>query len=916
MSRLPRILIVERNQASVDSLVAALQAEIAEVEFRGAASPERLQRALTEGVELVLTEYDLPWTTGIDLCAFLRSRHAHAPVVFYTDAGNEQVAVSAMKAGAEDYLPKSNDKSALIQAVRRALRNRRPVEQVARRGLLRSLISGVSDTIATTREEQFQREFKRVQPYLDLVDSIILVSDHEHHLIDANALANDTLEITDREMGNNWIDSIISPEARDAVYEELKSLGSALAFENVEYEAEAITPSGVRRTIRWATAPIRNAENELIGMMTTGDDITEQRRSRDELRHLFASTKCLMWRALVVRQDDGVFSWNLFPIDLQMAQQLIPLDVLPDEEFHDAWYRSKPLEDRERTDANSSRAFQEGLNVYSQDFRCIDKHGNLLWFNEDVTVKRLGEHRWEVVGVTTDITDRKRADAELELTTIRTQTILESVIDCIMTVDASGKVLDSNPASDRVFGVSPDQMKGQRIDRSLIFAEGTVEFADYVKTSINKRARLVGFRFGTDPFPAETTVTEMHTADETYFVVDVRDVSDEMEAEEALRLAMEQAETANRAKSEFLSRMSHELRTPMNSILGFAQLLDLSPNKDDVQARQVSQILKAGDHLLQLINEVLDLARIEAGRLSLSLEDVDLNEVVAEVFEMVRPLANERGIAVMNEMDGDETYYVFADRTRLSQVMVNLMANAIKYNRQNGSVSVDCVIDPNGRLRITVSDTGNGIPADKIERLFQPFDRLGAETTEVSGTGIGLTISRRLVEAMDGELTVQSAVGKGSRFSVILPMGERRESTEMAEPVAPVAELAEVLSSKFRILYVEDNPANLRLVENVLELRDDIELMSAPQASMGIELARAHLPDLILMDINLPGMDGYEALKLLLADARTARIPTIAVSANAMPRDVERGIAAGFRHYLTKPINVRVFLSVLDEFLT
>ncbi len=377
------------------------------------------------------------------------------------------------------------------------------------------------------------------------------------------------------------------------------------------------------------------------------------------------------------------------------------------------------------------------------------------------------------------------------------------------------------------------------------------------------------------------------------------------------------AEKANLAKSHFLSCMSHELRTPLSAILGFAQVLDAgSPPLTSSQKRSVDQIQKAGWYLLELINEILDLALIESGKLPLSLEPILLSEVARECQAMIEPQVQKRGIRMTFQWSG-LPYAVQADRTRLKQVLINLLSNAIKYNRMGGTVEVTYTESAPGRIRICVKDTGEGLPEEKLAQLFQPFNRLGNETGGEEGTGIGLVVCKRLVELMNGEIGVESAVGIGSTFWFELGLTAERQRAEHA--LACVAVVQAPLHSGARsktLLYVEDNPANMMLVEDIIALRPDIRLLRAIDGKSGIELAQAALPDVILMDINLPGISGIQALQALSADALTAHIPVIALSANAIPRDIEKGLAAGFYRYLTKPIRVNEFMNTLDEALT
>jgi signal transduction histidine kinase/CheY-like chemotaxis protein len=371
--------------------------------------------------------------------------------------------------------------------------------------------------------------------------------------------------------------------------------------------------------------------------------------------------------------------------------------------------------------------------------------------------------------------------------------------------------------------------------------------------------------------------------------------------------ARAEAERASGAKSEFLSRMSHELRTPLNAVLGFSQLLGM----DDLDQRQreaVDQINKGGRHLLELINEVLDIARIEAGQISLSMEAVDLGDVLDEIVGLVRPLAAERRITVQAlAIEGT----VLADRQRLKQILLNLLSNAVKYDRPGGSVRVDVIASPQAH-RIRVSDTGPGIAPALLERLFTPFDRLGAEASGVEGTGVGLALSRRLAEAMGGTMGVETQPGRGSTFWVEL---EAAAGAAGRPAVADVDAGGGRSLGRGTVLYVEDNPANIKLIEHVLERHPGVRLITAMQGGLGVDLARQHRPDLILLDLNLPDLPGTTVLAQLHADPSTATIPVVVISADATPGQIQRLLAAGARDYLTKPIDVVRLMDLLESHL-
>ncbi len=430
-------------------------------------------------------------------------------------------------------------------------------------------------------------------------------------------------------------------------------------------------------------------------------------------------------------------------------------------------------------------------------------------------------------------------------------------------------------------------------------------------------------------FPAVVSVTALRDAAEAiigYLLIGTDNTARKLVEAEQKRLdqalretnlklqsAKVEAERANLAKSDFLSSMSHELRSPLNAILGFAQLMDSeSPPLTQGQKESTLQILQAGWYLLELINEILDLAQIESGKLPLSLEPLSLDEVLADCQAMIEPQARKSGIRVVFAKP-DVSLWASADRTRIKQVFVNLLSNAIKYNRVGGSVEVSSRPRPEDRVRVSFQDTGEGLTPHKLANLFQPFNRLGQEAGVKEGTGIGLVVSKQLVELMGGSIGVESTVGVGSVFWIELNATSAGQTGHAGtSPVAALLPDTRDGAHRRTVLYVEDNPANLMLVTKLLARRPDICLLSAKDGRSGVEMAQASRPDVILMDINLPGTSGVAALRILAANPSTALIPVVAVSANAMPRDIEKGLEAGFFRYLTKPIKVTEFMNTLD----
>ncbi|MGD1008346.1 MAG: ATP-binding protein, partial [Ignavibacteriaceae bacterium] len=413
---------------------------------------------------------------------------------------------------------------------------------------------------------------------------------------------------------------------------------------------------------------------------------------------------------------------------------------------------------------------------------------------------------------------------------------------------------------------------------------------------------------------------------EQIILLAIEDITERKKNENELSKAKAEAEQANAAKSEFLSRMSHELRTPMNSILGFAQLMDME-ELNPTHKKGVNQILKNGKHLLELINEVLDIARIETGRVTVSLEPVNIFDIILETIDIVRNLAEENQIMLESGASIVKGLFVKADHQRLKQVFLNLITNAVKYNRKGGSVKIECKIlkpvrsmeDAEGRkenvIRISVIDTGRGIAQEYIEKLFNPFERIGAERTETEGTGLGLAISKKLIEAMSGKVGVESEINKGSTFWIELPQTESQKDRfeRVCEIEGPEAEITKLRGT---ILYIEDNLSNIQLVEQILETyRPSIKLITNIYGNNAVQFAIDYKPDLILLDLDLPDIHGSEVIKLLQAEPGTAEIPVIILSADAITKQIEQLMETGAKDYLIKPIDVVHFLTVVDKWV-
>jgi PAS domain S-box-containing protein len=503
---------------------------------------------------------------------------------------------------------------------------------------------------------------------------------------------------------------------------------------------------------------------------------------------------------------------------------------------------------------------------------------------------------------------------------IELERFFELAVDVFVVTGPDGRFELVNPALSRLLGV----------DREVILSKPWSEFVhpDDRERSAEENARE--FAQGHRTITFENRYVDVHGGihwmdwsaelDPATGVVYgiARDVTEQKaarvlleEARAAADDAREAAETANRAKSEFLSRMSHELRTPLNAVLGFGQMLQLDA-LDERQGEYVEQILRGGRHLLELIDEVLDISKIEIGAVAISVEPVAVPEVAAESVRLLEPLATARQITLRSAIADSATWHVMADHQRLRQVLVNYLSNAIKYTLPGSTATISANQAHDGWLRIAVTDDGPGIPSTLLERLFQPFERIGAEQAGIEGTGLGLAHSKALVERMGGRIGVDSTVGSGSTFWLELREVDPAAGLPATSDHVTVVDRTETVGS---LLYIEDNPSNLRLVERALDHRPGIEFLSAMLGRVGLDLAREHRPDLIILDLNLPDIGGDQVLAALRADPLTAAIPVVILSADATRRQRDRLLALGARAYLTKPLDLRTFLSTVDDLL-
>jgi PAS domain S-box-containing protein len=522
-----------------------------------------------------------------------------------------------------------------------------------------------------------------------------------------------------------------------------------------------------------------------------------------------------------------------------------------------------------------------------------------------------------------DVTERRKLERDNRRANAYLVSAVDSVRDAFALFDEHDRVLMVNSAARQLFGAAGTggivgQPFDELLDKSL--RAGVFDFSNESRDALYRRwieyhrapAGTLEVRTGTGRY---LRVTDNRTA-EHGTVSTIADVTDDVERADELRSSREVAEAASAAKSEFLSSMSHELRTPLNAILGFAQLLERD-RKQPLSERQIERlrhVLRGGEHLLRLIDDVLDLSRIEAGRVMVSPEPVNVREVVEVVITTLEPMASRAGIAIQRAAL-PEVPRVVADRTRLAQILMNFGSNAIKYGKQGGHVRFAIAEPDPTTVRITVIDDGIGIPADKRDKVFEPFQRAGQETGPIEGTGIGLTITRRLAEMMKGRVGFTSEVDRGSAFWVDMPI-HRRVTADIlrTKPEIGTSPLA-TGDTRHKVIYIEDNPSNIAFMRDLVEDLPAVELLTAPTAEIGLELIRSHRPQVVIMDINLPGMSGFDAVQRLREWPETQSIPVIGLSAAALIKDTTRAKDAGFYRYLTKPVKVAELTRTLEELL-
>ena len=829
--------------------------------------------------DVILTDIQMPGCDGFELAQVIRQEKAfeQTPIIFLSGGDIEDAWLRSMQSGGDEFLRKTVSSRELVAAVLSRAKRARDLDTVIDRlrgseTRFRAVAQTAQDAIVTTdaagrivylndgAQKLFGYEASEIlgKPFMTLV-----TERHREAVTqgakrgEIEALRKDGIEVpaeislADWKIGETTFFTRILRDISERKRAEAALRESAARMRAIiENSGEGIVTIDDKGLIEMfnpaAERMFGYAASEVTGKNVSLLNPPDERRQHEEYvdnSDLHAPRIINQARALTGSRKDG----TTFPLELNVS----PMNVGGKQMFVGIMH-----------DISERHEFQEQLKQSEKRFQQSQAFANIgTWDTELAT----GHQHWSE-----QVAPMLGLEAGIQESTYDTFIAAVHPDDRAMVEDSARACVEGK----REFA----------IEHRVVWPDGTVRWmyqqGDAVRADDGTPLRMMGV---------------------------AQDITARKEAAEELRVAKEQAYIANKAKSEFLSSMSHELRTPMNAILGFGQMLEYNAKEPLTKAQKscVDHILQGGRHLLNLINQVLDLAKIEAGKIEVSLEDVFPASVLDECLSLVQTMAEERGIKITAPKPGSEKAMIRADHTRSKQILLNLLSNAIKYNRDGGTVNVTFTESAGGMLRTSVADTGHGVPEDKRDKLFQPFSRLGAEASGIEGTGIGLAVTKQLAEFMGGRIGVQSVPEKGSTFWFELPLSRGKAGGGAAAGGGPAAAIPHwTTKATATLLYVEDNPANLELMELIVSRIDGLSLISAATAEIGLELARTRLPDVIVLDINLPGMNGIEALKELRKGPETADIPIFALSAAATRKDIENGIEAGFRRYMTKPMQV------------
>jgi PAS domain S-box-containing protein len=906
-----RILLIDDDEALLKHYSTVLCGAGMDVE--ALSSPLEALKMLPEfKPDIVVTDIYMPECSGLELAQVIRQDDDWAlmPIMFLSVESNLNRQLEAMNLGGDDFLVKPVEANHLVAAVTARAKRARWINRLN------------NNLDSALRESVFQ-----------------LATMNQHDIVSTADIAGRITYVNDRFCE-------VSGYSRDELLGENHSMLKSGYHPHSFFDEMWATISqgkvwhgticnrrkdGFEYWVESTIVPFLDDKGEPYKYVSAHTDISELKTSEERLERsqVYADIGTWDWD---IRNDEVYWSDRV----KQLYGYTPELKEITSEHFFNIVH---PDDLAAVTDAVKA-CLEHGVK-FDIEHRVVWPDGSVRWLLERGDVIRSEEGELlHMLGVVQDVTERVLAEARQRETEERFAFAVEGAGDGVWDWDMRTNAMQFSWAYMKMLGYAENELPNNvdtwtKSVHADDLAQVQKKLQDYLDGQESIYAVELRLRCKDDSYKwvlCRGTVVDRDAGGKPLRMIGIHsDITKRKEAEQNLVDAREEADNANRAKSQFLSSMSHELRTPMNAIIGFGQLLKMEkdPALTESQAENVNEIIKAGDHLLELINEVLDLARIEAGRIDLYIETVALGGIIAESLQLVMPLAQRRGIKVSLTSNGADIVFeqllqqhntVRADRTRLRQVFVNLLSNAVKYNSENGKLTIACHHTENNQTRISITDTGEGIAPEQQAQLFKAFNRLGAERSEIEGTGIGLVITKNIVELMGGSIGVESQPGEGSTFWIELPGGTLIPAQPCAQKdvpdkteITPASMPLSVPEHEHTVLYIEDNPANLRLVTKLLGRLGNIHMWSAHEPMLGLDLVVEHKPDLILLDINLPGMDGFEVLKHLRQREATRNTPVIAISANAMPSDIEKGLEAGFDDYVTKPIDVDALLRAVDS---
>ena len=907
-----RILLIDDEQ-SLLSMYSLVLRKVG-LEVATTTNPLDVLTLLTEfKPDIVVLDFHMPDCPGSDLAKFIRQddNWALTPIIFLSGDSSLNNQLQAIQYGGDDFLEKSMPIQKIITVLHAwAVRARKNVQLH-------------NDLKYALRENKFQLVTMDQHSIVSSTDTTGRILSANEKFCEISGYSKDEL------LGQNHrlLKSGLHPKQ---FYEDMwKTISSGEIWHGTICNR---SKSGREYWVDSTIVPFLDERGKPYKYVSARTDITALRQHQERLQ---------------LSQDYagiGMWDWDIKNDYIYWSDQARTLygysQDLSSIKFENFTAIVHP-EDQKRVTQAVVECLEKGTK-YDIEHRVIWPDGSVHWLLQrgDVQRNEQGEPL-HMLGIVQDISKRVKAESQLRESEQRFTQAIEGVGDAVWDCNLETGTVKMSAQGFSMLGYAEHEL-GEKVQEWLQL----IHPDDVANTNLMLKRYLKG---QSDSLVMEQRVrckngsykwimargSEVDRNNEGWVtrIVGINsDINARKKAEEELILAQHEAEDANKAKSQFLSSMSHELRTPMNAIIGFTQLMQMDSQNplNDVQASNLHEIMKAGDHLLMLINQLLDLARIETGHIELSVSTVKLSQVVNEALQLIIPLAKRQSLEVkiyknnkpirIDDLSDSETY-VLADFTRLKQTLINLLSNAVKYNSINGEITIACDELNDQVIRISVTDTGKGLSQAEQEQLFTAFNRLGVEQTKIEGTGIGLVISKNIIEKMGGRIGVQSSHGAGSTFWIEIPRDTQAVIKEEKTPVKIIAppgvRAAEFMKPKKErtVLYIEDNPANLRLVTELLGRLPYINMLAAHEPQLGLDLTREHLPDLVLLDINLPEMDGFEVLRLLREDKATCDIPVIAVSANAMTSDIKKGIEAGFTDYITKPIDVTQMLLAVDDVL-